>query len=176
MQFSVGDAVVHPYYGPGRITGKERRELLDGKKLYYEIEIPTQGLSVCIPRKSMEDMGVRPAMSRARLPRVLARLRDKPHSLPGDYKTRQEEVWEQLRTGRTMVLAEAVRDLSWHEEREHLTKKDNEYLARAKSRLAAELALVSGTEVMDMEKQIDDTLSAAISARKERERRHQLLG
>jgi CarD family transcriptional regulator len=150
----------------------ERRELLDGKKLYYEIEIPTEELFVCIPRKTMEDMGVRPAMSRARLPRVLARLREEPRNLPEDYKTRQEEVWEQLRTGRVMLLAEVVRDLAWHEERDHLTKKDTEYLTQAKSRLAAEIALVSGTEVSDMEKRIDDTLSAAISARKERERRH----
>ncbi len=128
-----------------------------------------------VPRQTMKDMGVRPAMSRTRLPRVLARLQDEPHSLPQDYKTRQEEVWEQLRTGRTMLLAEIVRDLTWHEDCEHLTKKDTEYLAQAKVRLAAELALVSGTEVPDMERRIDDTLKAAISDRKERERRRELL-
>ena len=173
MQFSVGDAVVHPHHGPGWITAMERRELLDGKKLYYEIEIPVQELSVCVPGQAMQDMGVRPAMSRSRFPGVLARLQDEPRTLPGDYKVRQEEIWEQLRTGRTMLLAEVVRDLTWHEEREHLTKKDGEYLSRAKSRLAAELALVSGMEVADMEKKIDDTLNAAISAARERERRHQ---
>ena len=173
MQFSVGDAVVHPHHGAGWITGMERRELLDGKKLYYEIEIPVQELSICVPGKAMQDMGVRPAMSRSRLPRVLARLQDEPRILPGDYKVRQEEIWEQLRTGRTMLLAEVVRDLSWHEELEHLTKKDGEYLTRAKSRLAAELALVSGMEIADMEKRIDDTLKATISAGRERERRHQ---
>ena len=172
MQFSVGDAVVHPHHGPGWITGMERRELLDGKKLYYEIEIPMQELSLCVPRKAMQDMGVRPAMSRGRLPRVLAKLEDEPCILPGDYKIRQEEVWEQLRTGQVMLLAEVVRDLSWHEEREHLTKKDTEYLARAKERLVAELALVSGSEAQDMEKRINDVLAAAISARMERERRH----
>ena len=124
----------------------------------------------------MQDMGVRPAMSRARLPRVFARLQDEPRILPDDYKVRQEEVWEQLRTGRIMLLAEVLRDLSWHEEREHLTKKDAEYLARAKDRLVAELALVSGTEASDMEKRIDDVLSVAISVKRERERRHRLVG
>ncbi|NIV36403.1 MAG: hypothetical protein GWN58_45275, partial [Anaerolineae bacterium] len=145
------------------------------EKLYYEIEIPAQELSVYLPRQTMKDMGVRPAMSRARLPRVLARLQDEPHHLPQDYKKRQEEVWEQLRTGRTMLLAEIVRDLTWHEDRDHLTKKDAEYLTQAKGRLAAELALVSGAEVPDMEREIDNTLNAAISDRKERERRRELL-
>ena len=145
----------------------ERRELLDGKKLYYEIEIPMQELSVCVPKKAMDEMGLRPAMSRARFPRVLDRLQDEPRSLPEDYKARQEEVWERLRTGRTMELAEVVRDLTWHEDRDHLTKKDTEYLTQAKNRLAAEIALVSGTEVSDMERTIDDTLTTVILTAKE---------
>ncbi|MFN2242302.1 MAG: CarD family transcriptional regulator [Anaerolineae bacterium] len=175
MQFSVGDAVVHPHHGPGRITGMERKELLDGKKMYYEIEIPVQELSVYLPKRTMEDMGVRPAMSRRRLPRVLDKLRSQPRILPNDYKERQAEVWEQLKTGLVMQLAEAVRDLAWHEKREHLTKKDTQYLAQGKSRLAAEMAIVSGEELSDMETLIDDTLSAAVSRRVERERRHQRL-
>lgn len=145
----------------------ERRELLDGKKLYYEIEIPMQELSVCVPKKAMDEMGLRPAMSRARFPRILDRLQDEPRSLPEDYKARQEEVWERLRTGRTMELAEVVRDLTWHEDRDHLTKKDTEYLTQAKNRLAAEIALVSGTEVSDMERTIDDTLATVILTAKE---------
>lgn len=162
MQFSVGDKVVHPHHGPGRIIGAERREFLDGEKLYYEIEIPTQELSVHLPRESAKAIGVRPAMSRARFPRVLARLRGKPRRLPKDYKQRQEEVWESLRTGRVMQLAEVVRDLTWHEKLEHLTKKDTDYLVQGKSRLAAEMALVSGADVSDMERTVDDTLTVAI--------------
>ena len=175
MQFSVGDKVVHPHHGPGRITGVERKELLDGKKLYYEIEIPIQDLSVYLPRETMKEIGVRPAMSRARFPRVLARLRSQPRRLPQDFKQRQEEVWERLRTGRVMQVAEVVRDLTWHEKRDHLTKKDTDLLAQGKSRLAAEMALVSGVEVSDMEKTIADTLAAAMSSAAEREQRHQRL-
>ena len=173
MQFSVGDKVVHPHHGPGRIIGAEQREFLDGKKLYYEIEIPVQELSVYLPRKAMKEIGVRPAVSLARLPRVLARLKSKPRHLPQGFKERQEEVWERLSTGRVMQLAEVVRDLTWHEKREHLTKKDTEHLMQGKSRLAAEMALVSGAEVSDEKSTIEDTLAAAISSAEERERRHQ---
>jgi hypothetical protein len=68
-----------------------------------------------------------------------------------------------------------VRDLIWHQERDHLTKKDADYLAQAKSRLAAEMALVSDAEASDMETIIQETLSAAISKTVERERRHQRI-
>lgn len=175
MQFSVGDKVVHPHHGPGRITGAERREFLDGEKLYYEIEIPMQELSVFLPRKTMQEIGVRPAMTRARLARVLDNLRSRPRRLPQDFRERQEKVWERLRTGLTMQIAEVVRDLTWHKQRKHLTKKDSELLTQGTRRLAAEMALVSGTEVSDMEKTIEETLAAAISSRLEWERRQQQL-
>jgi CarD family transcriptional regulator len=172
MQFSVGDKVVHPYHGPGRITGVERKELLDGQKLYYEIEIPIQGLSVYLPRETMKEIGVRPAMSRARFSRVLARLRSRPRRLPQDFKQRQEEVWERLRTGRVMKMAEVVRDLTWHRKRDHLTKKDTELLTQGTQRLTAEMALVSGSEISDMKKAVEDTLAAAMSSIVEREQHH----
>jgi RNA polymerase-interacting CarD/CdnL/TRCF family regulator len=46
MQYSVGDKVVHPHHGPGRIARVEQRELLDGIKRYYVIEIQDQGPSL----------------------------------------------------------------------------------------------------------------------------------
>jgi CarD family transcriptional regulator len=170
MEFVVGDRVVHPHHGPGLITGAERREFFDGKKLYYELSIPAQGLSVFLTGRAMRKLGVRAAMSRATLPRVLSKLRSEPRLLPKDYKQRQEEVWERLRTGRVMQMAEVVRDLTWHEKLEHLTKKDSEFLAQGTQRLAAEMALVSGGDVADMEATIKDTLDAAISARVQRDR------
>ena len=163
MQFAVGDKVVHPHHGPGRIIGVERREFLDGKKLYYQIEIPTQELSVYLPRAALEKVGVRPAMHQARFTRVLARLGSQPDHLPEDFKERQDLVCEKLSTGRVMQVAEAVRDLTWHKRRHHLTKKDTDLLALGKNRLAAEMALVSSAEVCDMETRIDDTLAAALS-------------
>jgi CarD family transcriptional regulator len=172
MKFSVGDKVVHPHHGPGRITGVERKELLDGKKLYYEIEIPLQDLFVYLPRETMKKIGVRPAMSRARFARVLARLRSQPRRLPQDFKQRQEEVWERLRTGRVMQMAEVVRDLTWHQKRDHLTKKDAEFLTQGTRRLTAEMALVSEAEVSDMKKMIEETLAAAMSSTAEREQHH----
>jgi CarD family transcriptional regulator len=172
MQFSVGDKVVHPYHGPGRITGVQRREFLDGKKLYYEIEIPIHELSVYIPRKKMKEIGVRPAMSYARFPRVLARLGSLPGSLSQDYKERQEEVWERLKTGRVMQLAEVIRDLTWRQRVDHLTKKDSDLLAEGKNRLAAEMALVSSADVSEMKKTIEDTLAAAMASHVAREQHH----
>lgn len=175
MEFSVGDKVVHPHHGPGQITGVEHRELLDGKKRYYVIEIPATELTVRVPRRKVDHVGVRPAMSRAKVARVLDTLRGKPGRLPQDYKERQESVWEKIRTSRPIPTAEAVRDLTWRSRNSHLTKKDSELLRRGQDFLAAEMALVSDSEVSEASARIESALAMAMAARMEREQRQQQL-
>jgi CarD family transcriptional regulator len=164
MSFSVGDKVVHPQHGPGSIAGIESRELLDGTKRYYVIEIPGQGLTVYMPVRRADEGGMRLAISRSRLPWVLSMLRGRPRSLPEDYKERQEQICAQLRTGRAMQLAKVVRDLTWHRERAHLTKTDSFYLKQGRDLLAAEMALVSGGAVSDASKLIEATMTAAMAS------------
>ena len=164
MQFSVGDKVVHPHHGPGRVVSVERRELMDGPKRYYVIEIPGQGLTVHIPVGTADGVGVRPAMSQSGLTRLLRMLRSKPRPLPEDFKERQEQISAQLETGRVMHLARVVRDLTWHRERAHLTKTDSVYLKQGLELLAAEMALVSGDDVSDASKLIEATMADVIAS------------
>jgi CarD family transcriptional regulator len=163
MRFSVGDKVVHPHYGPGWITSVERWESIDGAKSYYVIEVPGRGLTVRIPVRNAREMGVRPAMSPSSLPRVLSTLRSKPRQLPDDYKERQEQIDAEVRTGQVMRLARVVRDLTWHGERAHLTKKDSDLLKQGQDLLAAEMALVSGDDISDSTELIGSTMIAAVT-------------
>jgi len=164
MRYSVGDKVVHPHHGPGWIASIERRELLDGIKRYYVIEIPGQRLTLHMPVGKADEVGVRLAMSQSRLPRVLGMLRSRPHLLPEDYKERQEQIWAQLKTGRVMQLARVVRDLTWHRKIAHLTKTDSDYLKQGRELLAAEMALVSGDAVSDTSNLIEATMTAALAS------------
>jgi RNA polymerase-interacting CarD/CdnL/TRCF family regulator len=102
-------------------------------------------------------------MSQSRLARLLSMLRGRPRLLPEDYKTRQEQIYAQLETGRVMQLARVVRDLTWHRERAHLTKTDSDYLKQGRDLLAAEMALVSGDAVSDTRKLIEATMTAAVA-------------
>jgi CarD family transcriptional regulator len=163
MEFHVGDKIVHPSHGPGRITALERKEFMDEAKPYFVLEIPSSGLTVYVPRRKMEQIGVRPAIRQARIKAVFNTLMSRPHRLPKDYKERQEQVWERLRTGEMMSIAEVVRDLTWHGRRDHLTRKDSDYLRRGRELLAAEVALASGDEVADINTRIDDALVSAMA-------------
>lgn len=164
LQFSVGDKVVHPRHGPVAIAGIERKELLDGPKRYYVLETPDGQLTVYVPVARAENVGLRPAMPRSRLPEVLLMLRARPQLLPEDYRERQEQIEARLRTGRVGQLVQAVRDLTWHERRAHLTKKDRDLLRQGLEQLAAEMALVSGDDVEETGKLVEATIASAMAA------------
>lgn len=163
MQFAVGDKVVHPHHGPGQITGIEHQEFMHGMETYYVIDIPTQGLTLHIPKHRMQEIGVRPAMRQTQFDQVLKILRSKPDQLPQDHKERQEQILEKLKTGEPSELAEAVRDLAWYQKMSHLTKRDTDYMDRGRKLLAAEMALVTDTEIADANETIESILTDVLA-------------
>lgn len=160
MQLSVGDKVVIPGRGVGQVTGMERLDIVEGFERYYIIEIANPGLTVCVPVRKAQELGVRPVMSQKKLARVLDTLHAKPRLLSEDYKKRHAWVRERLATGAPLRIAKIVRDLTWHERRAHLTKIDTELLTRGRDFLSAEIASVIDTEDYDARQMIDDALAA----------------
>jgi CarD family transcriptional regulator len=148
MQFSVGDQVVHPQYGPGRVVGVEHRELVEGFEHYYVIELFIDKSTLFMPMCKMDELGVRPVMSQAKLRRVLKSLQEVPRRLSKDFKVRQERIREKLATARPTKVAEAVRDLTGRKRRSHLTKVDRRLLDKGREFLAAEIAAVNGVDLL----------------------------
>jgi CarD family transcriptional regulator len=169
MQFSVGDKVVHPGIGAGRIIDTQTQELVEGPQTYYVIEIPGRESTVYIPMRKMEEVGVRPVASSDRVSYVFDTLAGKPKPLPKAYKKRQEQIEEKIQTGRLSQIAEAIRDLSWHEHVEHLTKRDTDLLTRGRKFLAGEISVALDSEVEEIQEKIDQLLSATVAEATEQE-------
>ncbi len=164
MKFSVGDQIIHPAYGAGKIIGTEDLEIIEGFEHYYVITILDQGVTVRIPIRKMEDLGVRPVMSQAKLAQILETLSSMPRQLSEDFKTRQARIQEKLKTGRPSKIAEVVRDLTWRKREAHLTKADANLLAQGQAFLVTEMALVTNTEPAEAEETINDALNSYVAA------------
>ena len=99
MEYSVGDKVMYPSRGVGIVTGIEQRELVDGFRQYYVIQIPSGGLTMHVPIEKTDDLGVRPVVSLSGLDRVLDVLSARPRRLPDGFKERQEGIHESSGVG-----------------------------------------------------------------------------
>jgi CarD family transcriptional regulator len=164
MGFSIGDKVMHPNFGAGQITGEKHRELVDGFKHYYVINVMGTKSTAYVPIRKMDELGVRLVMSSGKLIQVLDTLQSVPCTLSNDYKERQEGVREKLETGLPVPMAEAVRDLTWHRKRRYLTPRDEVLLKRGRERLAAEVALATDADVVEAHELIYRTLRTALAS------------
>jgi CarD family transcriptional regulator len=167
MGFSIGDKIMHPKFGVGRITGESHRELVEGFEHYYVINVVGTGATAYVPVRKMDELGVRRVMSRDKLAQVFNTLRGTPSELSTDYKQRQMLVQEQLLTRRPIQVAEAVRDLTWHRIRKRLTQKDETLLNQGRELLASEMALATDTQIIDAEQTIETVLTVATTSERD---------
>ena len=158
MEFAVGDGVMYPSRGAGRITGVEHIELVEGFDHYYVIDIPSERLIVRIPVRKVADLGLRPVMSETKLEDVLGVLRSKPDKLADDYKERQLLIDEQIKTGSAMRMAAVIRDLTWRLRVHYLTKRDGDLLNQARDLLVTEMAVATDRDVSALQEEIDTAL------------------
>jgi CarD family transcriptional regulator len=144
--FAVGDKVVHPGYGPGVIKEIERRQVIGEEKQYYVIDIRQGGGTLMTPVQGAKAVGLRSAISKASVARLLRSLSQPPHNLSNDFRERQAAVEGRLNEANVFTSAEVIRDLAWHGEAHGLTKRDTQLKERAEEMVAGEVALVQDVE------------------------------
>jgi CarD family transcriptional regulator len=109
--FEIGETVVHPQHGVGKIVKLEEREFERGKtRRYYEISIP-DGSTVWVP-VDLSDTGLRRLASQRALADCRRILTSQPLPLNEDGHFRQSELVAHLKKGTIAAQCEVVRDLS----------------------------------------------------------------
>jgi CarD family transcriptional regulator len=161
-QLSVGDRVVHPIHGVGEIIEINHQELVEGFEHYCVIRIPGQRLTLHIPVNIIDKAGIRALMPQAELARVLDTLRGLPSPLPEEFVKRQDQIRKKLETGHPIRVAEAVRDLTWHEHQAYLTKADIDLLNWARELLTDEIAAVTSTDISSARQEIRTALKEVL--------------
>lgn len=166
MDYMVGDMVMHPAHGAGEITAVKDVELVEGFEHYYEIQIPSESLTINIPVRKMDEIGIRPVIGEQRLERVLEVLAGVPEELSDNYKARQGGIDKKIKTGNPLRLAEAARDMTWRGETDSLTRGDSKLLDQAREQLAEEIAVVNASSPQQALQLIDRTLQQGFADRK----------
>src|SRR5689334_19655689 len=108
MQLAVGNVVVYPAYGVGRIVAREQR-LGDGSGLEVVVIEFADDLTVSLPLERAKDQ-LRSPVSEADLRQVKAVLREERAVSTAPWLARQRESHAKLAEGDPVSLAEIVRD------------------------------------------------------------------
>jgi CarD family transcriptional regulator len=110
MGFQIGDWVVYPAIGVGRIVGLMAKSLYNAEsRLYYEVT--GEGGTVWVQVDQPAAGGLRHLTRKSELAHLRQVLRGQPAALNGDFRQRRLDLREQLRRGTLQTLCEVLRDL-----------------------------------------------------------------
>jgi CarD family transcriptional regulator len=143
-QFDVGDLIVHPHHGVGRVISNQQRRLAGPERSYLEIDLVDSTLRIMIPYESATTVGLRPVVGPAQVRQIAAVLEAEPAPPTGNWSTRERRYREQLKCGDVLDLAAVVRDLALRASDHRLATREQELHDQTRRRLASELGCALG--------------------------------
>ncbi len=159
MEFKVGDDVVHPSHGVGRIVGLEERELSpSGLRWYYVLAVGAS--TIWMPVQADGATVLRAVTSPQDLDQYRTILSGQPTLLNGDYKKRHLDLIERLTHSSFQVICEIVRDLSALGWSRPMGATDATMLKRVHENLWREWAAATGQSEQDIIREVESLLRA----------------
>lgn len=152
--FEIGDLVIHPQHGAGKIKGLKKLTLGNTPQKYYDIDLVTEG-QLMIPVEQAADTGIRPVKNKKRFIDV---LKSKPKKLADNYRKRQAAMAKKIKSGDPAEVAEALRDLAWRQHVDRLPGGDIRLLAKAKEFLVSILSVKPEFDDASANQHIDQIL------------------
>ncbi len=137
--YKVGDKVVYPHHGAGKIVKKDKKEVLGQQREYLTIQILYNEMTVEVPSDSADRAGLRKVIAEETVAEVIAVLNDDGSSMPKNWNRRFKHNRDKIKTGDIFELAEVVRNLSIRELDKGLSTGEKQMFGRAKKILASEL-------------------------------------
>jgi CarD family transcriptional regulator len=163
--YEVGDHVVYPHHGAGKVIKKEMKEALGERREYLTIQILHNDMTVMVPTENAGRAGLRRVIGEEAVTRVLAVLRADVSQMPKNWNRRFKHNRDKIKTGDVYELAEVVRNLAIRESDKGLSTGEKQMFTRAKKILASELMYALEMEEGEAEEHIDSLIEEAHSAR-----------
>jgi len=161
IDFKLGDNVVYPHHGAGKVLKKEEKEIFGEKREYLTLKILHNDMTVMVPTENAARAGLRRVIDEDTVKKVLAVLQDDVSEMPKNWNRRFKHNRDKIKTGDIYELTEVVRNLAIREVQKGLSTGEKQMFTRAKKILASELmyALEMGED--EAEDHLDELLATS---------------
>jgi CarD family transcriptional regulator len=140
--FNVGDLAVYPAHGVGLIENIEKKSISGIELIFYVIRILDNDMKIMIPKKNVEQVGLRKVISGNEVEQVYAILEEKDIKFtPQTWNRRYREYMDKIKTGSIFDLAAVLRDLYILQMDKPLSFGEKKMLDTAKGLLVKELSV-----------------------------------
>ena len=159
MEFKVGQDIVYPKYGLGKVLEIKYKKLPRGRTKGVLIRFPAMHMTVWVPEERLKTTKIRKPVSRYMARKIYDLLKKRARFRLGTKaKERAQFYKNKVLSGDPMDLAETVRDLVRLSIKKSLNVREAEIANTAMRTLVRELALATGKTVDAVREDLDEIL------------------
>ncbi len=156
--FKVGEYVVYPAHGVGKVTGKESHEIGEIALDVYVIEFEREKMVLRVPMMSAAKHGLRPICSKDQMEKALKTLKGRARAGRGMWSRRAQEYETKINSGDIVACAEVVRDLHRNVDQSERSYSERMIYETAMNRLIGEVAAAQKLEQEKAHRKLLDVL------------------
>ncbi|KQN19326.1 CarD family transcriptional regulator [Sphingomonas floccifaciens] len=164
LSFVVGDYVVYPKHGVGRVIELQKQEIAGTSLELYVLRFEKERMTLRVPTNKAESVGMRKLSSDKTLREALDTLKGKPKVKRTMWSRRAQEYEAKINSGDLVSIAEVVRDLFRPDDQPEQSYSERQIFEAAASRLARELAAMEEVDEPKALVKIIDILKVAAPA------------
>jgi CarD family transcriptional regulator len=140
--FSVGDHVVYPAHGVGKVQGIETQEVAGLKLEVYVITFDHEKMTLRVPTAKAKASGLRPLADTGLVTKALTTLKGRARVKRTMWSRRAQEYEAKINSGDLISIAEVVRDLHRAENQPEQSYSERQLYESALDRMAREVAAI----------------------------------
>ena len=144
--FDVGDYVVYPKHGVGRVIELQSEEIAGMQLDLYVLRFEKERMTLRVPVNKVESIGMRKLSSDKTLKEAMETLKGKPKVKRTMWSRRAQEYEAKINSGEIGLIAEVTRDLFRPDDQPEQSYSERQIFEAASSRLARELAAMEKTD------------------------------
>ena len=144
--FKLGEAVVYPTHGVGRIKAIEEQEVAGFKLELYVIFFDKDKMTLRVPTAKSTAVGMRKLSEPALIAKALETVAGRARIKRTMWSRRAQEYEAKINSGDLVSIAEVTRDLFRADDQPEQSYSERQIFEAASSRLARELAAMEKTD------------------------------
>ncbi len=162
LEFKVGDAVVYPAHGVGKVIAIETQEVAGMSLEVYVVTFDHEKMTLRVPTKKAKTAGLRSLAADDVVTKALTTLKGRARIKRTMWSRRAQEYEAKINSGDLISIAEVVRDLHRADSQPEQSYSERQLYESALDRMAREVAAANR---IDKDAAVE-LLSKSLSAKK----------
>lgn len=158
INFKIGETVVYPFHGIGKIIRKEKNTV-NGKEVQFcVINIPSSQMNISLPTSIMKEKGIRFLMGKEELKTAISNITKITENFNMDWKMRQQTNNILIKKGDIESSIKVVASLYKRNKEKELPLQEKRIYETTLSMISEEMSLVLGVTKKDALEEIKKKL------------------